>query len=78
MLTFIAAKSLSQNSQKSYLYDLQQFCDLTQGQVSDYSLKRYEQSLRELKLSAQKRKLSTVNQFLFFLFLIYYPQPFQK
>ncbi len=68
MLTFIAAKSLSQNSQKSYLYDLQQFCDLTQGQVSDYSLKRYEQSLRELKLSAQKRKLSTVNQFLFFLY----------
>lgn len=65
---FIASKSLSSNSQKSYLYDLQQFAEITKGTVSQSKLKLYEQSLADLKVSAKKRKISAVNQFLFFLY----------
>ncbi|MGT2924638.1 site-specific tyrosine recombinase XerD [Streptococcus caviae] len=65
---FIASKSLSSNSQKSYLYDLQQFAEITEGKVNPNKLKLYEQSLADLKISAKKRKISAVNQFLFFLY----------
>ncbi|MGT2637865.1 site-specific tyrosine recombinase XerD [Streptococcus ratti] len=65
---FIASKSLSSNSQKSYLYDLQQFAEITKGKVNPNKLKLYEQSLTDLKISAKKRKISAVNQFLFFLY----------
>lgn len=68
ILDFIKTKSLSLNSQKAYQYDLQQFADLTEGIISETKLKRYEQSLMSLKASAQKRKISTINQFLFFLY----------
>ncbi|MGT2948437.1 site-specific tyrosine recombinase XerD [Streptococcus devriesei] len=65
---FIASKSLSSNSQKSYFYDLQQFAEITKGKVNPNKLKLYEQSLADLKVSAKKRKISAVNQFLFFLY----------
>ncbi|HFI0442119.1 TPA: site-specific tyrosine recombinase XerD [Streptococcus suis] len=65
---FIRSKSISSNSQKSYTYDLQQFMEVTQGQVNQQTLLTYQQTLLTLKPAAQKRKLSAVNQFLYFLY----------
>ncbi|HFU4458758.1 TPA: site-specific tyrosine recombinase XerD [Streptococcus suis] len=65
---FIQSKKVSVNSQKSYTYDLQQFVDLTKADIHQQSLLVYQQSLLDLKPAAQKRKLSTVNQFLYFLY----------
>ncbi|HFU3984215.1 TPA: site-specific tyrosine recombinase XerD [Streptococcus suis] len=65
---FIQSKKVSVNSQKSYTYDLQQFVTVTKGDISQQSLLVYQQSLLVLKPAAQKRKLSTVNQFLYFLY----------
>ncbi|CYW56582.1 TPA: site-specific tyrosine recombinase XerD [Streptococcus suis] len=65
---FIQNKKVSINSQKSYTYDLQQFVELTRGDINQQSLLVYQQSLLALKPAAQKRKLSTVNQFLYFLY----------
>ncbi|MBM0241462.1 site-specific tyrosine recombinase XerD [Streptococcus suis] len=65
---FIQSKKVSINSQKSYTYDLQQFVELTRGDINQQSLLVYQQSLLALKPAAQKRKLSTVNQFLYFLY----------
>lgn len=65
---FIRSKSISSNSQKSYTYDLQQFMEVTQGQVNQQTLLTYQQTLLSLKPAAQKRKLSAVNQFLYFLY----------
>ncbi|WP_165209972.1 site-specific tyrosine recombinase XerD [Streptococcus tangpeifui] len=65
---FIASKDLSENSRKSYQYDLQQFVQLIDAQVSSNKLKLYQQSLANLKPSARKRKFSAVNQFLLYLY----------
>ncbi|MFC3932932.1 site-specific tyrosine recombinase XerD [Streptococcus dentapri] len=65
---FITSKRLSENSQKSYHYDLRQFCQLVEEQISDSKLRLYENFLSDLKLSARKRKISTVNQFLLYLY----------
>ncbi|HEM3527881.1 TPA: site-specific tyrosine recombinase XerD [Streptococcus suis] len=65
---FIQSKKVSVNSQKSYTYDLQRFVELTKGDINQQSLLVYQQSLLALKPAAQKRKLSTVNQFLYFLY----------
>ncbi|HFI0402301.1 TPA: site-specific tyrosine recombinase XerD [Streptococcus suis] len=65
---FIQSKKVSVNSQKSYTYDLQQFVTVTKGDIHQQSLLVYQQSLLALKPTAQKRKLSTVNQFLYFLY----------
>lgn len=65
---FIASKDLSENSRRSYLYDLQQFSQQVDGQISASKIKLYQQSLGELKPSARKRKLSSVNQFLLYLY----------
>lgn len=65
---FIASKDLSENSRKSYSYDLQQFARQVDGQISPSKIKLYQQSLVELKPSARKRKLSAVNQFLLYLY----------
>ncbi|MGT2926035.1 site-specific tyrosine recombinase XerD [Streptococcus cuniculipharyngis] len=65
---FLATRTLAANSQQSYRYDLQQFCQTTRGQVTDQSLRRYEESLLGLKATARNRKLSVVNQFLYFLY----------
>ncbi|WP_029186157.1 site-specific tyrosine recombinase XerD [Streptococcus suis] len=65
---FIQSKKVSVNSQKSYTYDLLQFVEQTKGDIHQQSLLVYQQSLLDLKPTAQKRKLSTVNQFLYFLY----------
>ena len=65
---FIDSKSLSENSKNAYFYDLQQFVETVDGKVSKEKLALYEQSLAVLKTSAKKRKISAVNQFLYYLY----------
>lgn len=66
--TFIASKKVSLNTQKSYRYDLQQFIEQTAASINQHTLSLYQQSLLQLKPAAQRRKRSTVNQFLYFLY----------
>jgi integrase len=66
---FLQTKLLSDNSKASYSYDLQQFCSFfSEREVSDSSLLLFRKNLSTLTESAQKRKISTVNQFLRFLY----------
>lgn len=65
---FLGQKSLSKNSGLSYGYDLQQFLEVCKEQVSPTSLAYYQTFLKGLKPNAQRRKLSAVNQFLYFLY----------
>lgn len=66
---FLAGKKqVSANTIKSYSYDLNQFCQLVDNQLSPTGLQLYEAWLQGLKPSAQKRKLSAVNQFLLYLY----------
>ena len=69
ILTFLEEKqNLSSNSKQSYKYDLEQFLDLIGERISETSLKIYQAQLANLKISAQKRKISACNQFLYFLY----------
>ncbi|MFV0556606.1 MAG: site-specific tyrosine recombinase XerD [Lactovum sp.] len=62
-------KKLSTNSRNSYRYDLQQFVQFfEQRQISKESLLLYQESLSSMAISAQKRKISAINQFLYFLY----------
>ena len=61
-------KNLSSNSKQSYKYDLEQFLDLIGERISETSLKIYQAQLSNFKISAQKRKVSACNQFLYFLY----------
>lgn len=61
-------QGLSANSKLSYKYDLEQFLDVVGERISETSLKIYQVQLANLKMSAQKRKISTCNQFLYFLY----------
>ena len=61
-------QDLSSNSKQSYKYDLEQFLDMIGEQISETSLKIYQAQLSDLKPSAQKRKFSACNQFLYFLY----------
>ncbi len=63
-------QGLSVNSKQSYKYDLEQFLDMVGERISETSLKIYQAQLANLKISAQKRKISACNQFLYF--------PYQK
>lgn len=65
---FLAIKNVSETSKKSYYYDLAQFLDLVDGDISETSLLYYQEFLKSLKTSAQKRKYSSVNQFLLYLY----------
>lgn len=68
ILDFIESKQVSFNSQKAYQYDLQQFAETVKGSIDQQSLLVYQHSLQGLKPAAQRRKFSTVNQFLYFLY----------
>lgn len=61
-------QGLSVNSKQSYKYDLEQFLDMVGERISETSLKNYQAQLANLKISAQKRKISACNQFLYFLY----------
>lgn len=64
---FIAQKNLSHNSRQAYYYDLEQFCHVVEI-ITDKTLLQYRQFLEGLSRSAQQRKRSAVNQFLYFLY----------
>ena len=66
--SFIKEKDLSENSQTAYSYDLDQFVDTVHNHVSDTNLRIYQASIKDFKPAVQKRKLSAVNQFLFYLY----------
>ena len=69
ILTFLEEKqNLSSNSKQSYKYDLEQFLDLIGERISETNLKIYQAQLSNFKISAQKRKVSACNQFLYFLY----------
>ena len=61
-------QGLSANSKQSYKYDLEQSSHIVGERISETSLKIYQRQLANLKISAQKRKISTCNQFLYFLY----------
>ncbi|HEV6354165.1 TPA: site-specific tyrosine recombinase XerD [Streptococcus pneumoniae] len=61
-------QGLSVNSKQSYKYDLEQFLDMVGERISETSLKIYQAQLANLKIRAQKRKISACNQFLYFLY----------
>ena len=61
-------QGLSTNSKQSYKYDLEQFLDIVGERISETSIKIYQAQLANLKISAQKRKISACNQFLYFLY----------
>lgn len=65
---FLAEKNISVASQQSYAYDLRQFLNLVESHINDTSLLYYQEFLKSLKVSAQKRKQSSVNQFLLYLY----------
>ncbi|MGV3006567.1 site-specific tyrosine recombinase XerD [Streptococcus pluranimalium] len=65
---FLAEKNISVASQQSYSYDLRQFLNLVESHINDTSLLYYQEFLKSLKVSAQKRKQSSVNQFLLYLY----------
>lgn len=66
--SFLRSKSLSDQSQTAYFYDLQQFVSKCEGEISAAALATYQLFLRGLKPAVQKRKISAVNQFLYYLY----------
>ena len=69
IIAFLDEKQdLSSNSKQSYKYDLEQFLDMIGERISETSLKIYQAQLSNFKISAQKRKVSACNQFLYFLY----------
>ncbi|GGE37383.1 site-specific tyrosine recombinase XerD [Streptococcus himalayensis] len=65
---FLEQKRLSSNSRSAYTYDLEQLLTLTQEKITETSLRIYKASLAEFKPAVQRRKLSAVNQFLYYLY----------
>ena len=66
---FLDSKRLSANTRAAYSSDIQQLAKSLQGAVVDeLGLKLYRDSLAQLSVTAQRRKLSAINQFLLFLY----------
>lgn len=65
---FLATKHLSDNSRAAYAYDLEQFINRVDNQISQTKLQVYETFLLDLKPTARNRKVSAVNQFLYYLY----------
>ncbi|MGV3060193.1 site-specific tyrosine recombinase XerD [Streptococcus hyovaginalis] len=65
---FLSTKAISEASRLAYGYDLEQFVDLIEADITEARLLYYQEYLKSLKVSAQKRKQSSVNQFLLYLY----------
>lgn len=66
---FLNTKLLSENSKASYTYDLQQFSTFFEGrELNENSIGLYRKHLSLLAPTAQKRKISAMNQFLRYLY----------
>ncbi len=75
---FLKEKNLSENTEKAYRYDLNQFLETISHKLSDDKLLLYQKKMAPLSLSAKKRKYSTVNQFLLFLYQKHYYPDYLK
>lgn len=67
-MQFLQEKQLSSNSQSAYYYDLQQFLDICKEQITAPKIAIYQAFLQDSKPSVRNRKISAVNQFLYFLY----------
>ena len=47
---------------------LEQFIEEVHGRITETNLRIYQASIKDFKATVQKRKLSAVNQFLYFLY----------
>lgn len=65
---FLATKSLAENSRAAYRYDLQLFWEGIDGTLEPSKLQAYVKSLLAAKPSVRRRKLSAINQFLYYLY----------
>lgn len=65
---FLAHKKLSLNTQISYKCDLEQFERVIAGDIDSDRLRLYQNFLAGFKPSVQRRKVSAVNQFLYYLY----------
>lgn len=68
VINFIQEKALSENSWRSYQYDLKQFLAVVGEEMTSNKLMMYEHVLADFKPTVRKRKRSTVNQFLYYLY----------
>ncbi|HFI0150706.1 TPA: site-specific tyrosine recombinase XerD [Streptococcus suis] len=64
---FVDQKNLAAQSRQAYKGDLQQFLEVCPV-IDQQGLALYQAFLSQLKPTAQRRKLSAVNQFLYFLY----------
>ena len=65
---FLEQKNISENSKLAYSYDLEQFVNEIHIKVTETNLRIYQASIKDFKAAVQKRKLSAVNQFLYYLY----------
>lgn len=65
---FIHRKNLSVNTRQSYFYDIQQFLEQCQEVITPQTIALYQAFLSSLKPTVSRRKQSSVNQFLLFLY----------
>lgn len=66
---FLESKNFSENTKSNYLYDLRNFAEFFEKRtISRESLMLYRQSLKKLAVAAQRRKISSANQFLLYLY----------
>ena len=65
---FLEQKNISENSKLAYSYDLEQFINEIHSKVTETNLRIYQASIKDFKAAVQKRKLSAVNQFLYYLY----------
>ncbi|WP_096818789.1 site-specific tyrosine recombinase XerD [Lactococcus fujiensis] len=64
---FLASKNFSQNTKSNYFYDLQGFHHFFENKmISDVSLELFRATLDGSKPSVQKRKISSINQYLYY------------
>lgn len=66
---FLASKNFSENTKSNYFYDLMQFHTfLRDKEISENVLEVYRLSLKDKSAAAQKRKISSANQYLLYLY----------
>ena len=68
IIPFLEQKNISENSKLAYSYDLEQFVNEIHSKVTETNLRIYQASIKDFKAAVQKRKLSAVNQFLYYLY----------
>lgn len=66
---FLDSKNFSQNTKSNYYYDLIAFTHFFENKkLSETGLELYRASLVNAAISAQRRKISSINQFLLYLY----------